>query len=127
MSRALLRPRETERLQHRPGLAWIERRAPRVFRAFGSRAAAAILGGTQHLAKLRCDQRTMAYDFGLEASVRRRALAATHPRRQRPSSRVASGQHMSLQRGDDLQLVFDVAQEEVGGREFARTAGIEVA
>ena len=127
MSGALLRPREAERLQQRPGLARIERRAPRVFGAFGSRTAAAILGGAQHLAKLRCDQCTMAYDFGLEARVRRRTLAATHPRRQRTSSRVASGQHVSLQRGDDLQLVFDVAQEEVGGCEFARTAGIEVA
>jgi len=59
MSRALLGSREAERLQHRRGLVRIERRPPSVLGGFGSRAAAAMLGGAQHLAELRGDQCAM--------------------------------------------------------------------
>jgi len=34
---------------------------------------------------------------------------------------------VGLERGDNLQLVFDVAQKEIGGRKFAGAPGVEVA
>ena len=95
--------------------------------ASGSRAAAAILRGAQHFTELRRDQSAIVVEFGFETRPGAGVLAAAHPRRQRTAARVAGGQHVSLERGDNLQLMFDVAQKEIGGREFAGAGEVEVA
>ncbi len=109
------RDAQSQALAERRGLARIQRRAPGASRRRAETAwPCAVVAAGQHLAKLR--RRPIRDDrrsVGPQPAGASADLPQPQPRRELAQAGVVGGQRMGLQAGDDLQLVFDVAQEQI--------------
>src|SRR5208337_3427314 len=127
MTRAFFGAREAKLAQVASRGIRIERRVPRELRRGGDRTGRFFVTAGESLAKLQLDERPVRFQPLAEFFERARPLAKTHSCRKRAYPVVIGRQHVGLQAGDDLQLVLDVAQEQVRVGKFVRAFRRQVA
>src|SRR5215472_7921346 len=120
MTRAFVRAGEAELAQVARGDDGIERRVPRQFGGGRYRPRRLLIAAGERLAELQLDQLAMSPELIAELPKRVPPLAETHPRRERAQPAFIGRHYVSLQPRHDLQLVLDVAQEQVRVGQFGR-------
>ncbi len=127
MGQALAGMRESEQRELGLGALALDCLGPRRLRRGrhrSLRAQIAALG--QQLTKQRRDRIAIASQLFAHPRRRFRRFAESHPRGQRRESALVGREAMGLHAGHHLQLVFDVAQKQIGVKQLARPLRREI-